>query len=223
MLTLALDTALDRTAVALAGGVLEHVSAERMDRGHAERLMPMVEALLTEAGVPLSAIERIGVDVGPGSFTGIRIAVAAARGLGLALDVPVVGIDSLSILAHSLTEAAEGNILSAIDARRGEVYAALFDRRGRVLIPPFAADAETVWTRVGDAAAVLAGTGAAILAHHAATSGRRVPPTDPTDGPDPRALARLAAAAHPADCPPTPFYIRPPDAKPQLPMAGLLQ
>ncbi|WP_237152709.1 tRNA (adenosine(37)-N6)-threonylcarbamoyltransferase complex dimerization subunit type 1 TsaB [Oryzibacter oryziterrae] len=223
MLTLALDTALDRTAVALSGNGVEHVIVERMERGHAERLMPMVERALAEAGLPLSALDRIGVNVGPGSFTGIRIAVAAARGLGLALGIPVVGVDSLAILARSLTEPAEGHILAALDARRGELYAALHDRKGAVLMAPFAADAETVWATVGDAVAVMVGSGAPILAHQAAISGRRVPPTDPADGLDPLMLARLAAAAEPESSPPKPFYIRPPDAKPQLPMVGLLQ
>jgi Inactive homolog of metal-dependent proteases, putative molecular chaperone len=85
MLTLALDTANDRIAVALAGEGREVARVEILSRGHAERLFPLLDELLTEAGTEIGRVGRIAVNVGPGSFTGIRIAVAAARGLGLAL------------------------------------------------------------------------------------------------------------------------------------------
>ncbi len=224
MLTLALDTALDRAAVAVSDGAgRQHALVERMDRGHAEHLLPMIDRLLAEAGVAIADVGRIAVDVGPGSFTGIRIAVATARGLGLALGVPVIGVDSLTLLALSLDEPADGPVLAAIDARRGEIYAALFDRDGAVLLPPFAADAETVWRTVGPDVAVMVGSGTAILAHHAATTGRRLPRIDAADGPDPLRLARRASALSPEAAPPKPVYIRAADAKPQLPVPGLLQ
>ena len=101
MIVLALDTALDRTAVAVSDGRRLAVSrSEAMERGHAERLLPMVEAAVLEAGITLSDVDRIAVTTGPGSFTGIRVAIAAARGLGIAIDRPVVGIDTLTALFH---------------------------------------------------------------------------------------------------------------------------
>jgi tRNA threonylcarbamoyladenosine biosynthesis protein TsaB len=224
MLTLALDTALDRAAVALSGGPAERWSrVERMERGQAERLLPLVEDLLMDAGVALAEVGRIGVDIGPGSFTGIRIAVAAARGLGLALDVPVVGVDSLAVLAASLEEPADGPVLAVIDARRGELYAALYDVDGSLLLPPFAADAGRVLATVAGRASVMIGSGAPILAHHAVTTGARLTRIDPATGPDPIGLARLAAGLDPAAAPPKPLYIRPADAKPQPPIPGLLR
>ncbi|WP_026781877.1 tRNA (adenosine(37)-N6)-threonylcarbamoyltransferase complex dimerization subunit type 1 TsaB [Pleomorphomonas koreensis] len=222
MLTLALDTANDRIAVALAGEGREFARVEILTRGHAERLFPLIDELFAEAGTEIGRVGRIAVNVGPGSFTGIRIAVAAARGLGLALGVPVVGIDALRLIAASLDEPAGGPVLSAVDARRGEVYAALYGPKGEVLEAPFAADADTVLARIGDRAAVLAGSGAAILAHQAAVSGRRVPPVDAMTGTLPLALARLGALADPAAALPRPLYLRAPDAKPQPPVPGLL-
>ncbi|WP_075216443.1 tRNA (adenosine(37)-N6)-threonylcarbamoyltransferase complex dimerization subunit type 1 TsaB [Mongoliimonas terrestris] len=223
MLVLALDTALDQTAVALADGRRLFVArVESMDRGHAERLFPLVDAVIAEAGVPLAAIDRIAVTVGPGSFTGIRIAIAAARGLGLALDRPVVGVGSLRALAASLPERPTGPVLAAIDARRGELYAALFAPDGTELHAPFAADAATVLARLGDAATVMVGSGAPLLAHQAAIDGRQRPQSVTLAGPDPRRVAAIGAALDPAEDTPVPAYLRPPDAKPQARIAGLL-
>ena len=222
MLTLALDTANDRIAVALAGEGKAIVRSEAISRGHAERLFPLIDEVLAAAQIEIDCVTRIAVNVGPGSFTGIRIAVAAARGLGLALGIPVVGIDSLQLIAASLEEPADGPVLSAVDARRGEVYAALYGPKGDVLETPFVADAESVLAHIGDRAAVLAGSGAAILAHQAAVSGRRVPPVDVMTATDPLALARLGSLADPAIALPRPLYLRAPDAKPQPPVPGLL-
>lgn len=222
MLTLALDTANDRLAIALAGEGKATARSEAITRGHAERLFPLIDEVLATAGCEIDQVARIAVNVGPGSFTGIRIAVAAARGLGLALAVPVVGIDALRLIAASLNEPADGPVLSAVDARRGEVYAALYGPKGDVLEAPFVADAEGVLARIGDRAAVLAGSGAAILAHQAAISGRRVPQVDQMTATDPLALARLGSIADPATALPRPLYLRAPDAKPQAPIPGLL-
>ncbi len=222
MLTLALDTANDRIAVALLGEGKAVVRSEAVSRGHAERLFPLVDEVLVAAAAEIEDVTRIAVNIGPGSFTGIRIAVAAARGLGLALGVPVVGVDALHLIAASLEEPADGPVLAAIDARRGEVYAALYGQKGDVLEAPFAADAETVLSRLGERAVVIAGSGAALLTHQAAISGRRVPPVDPMTATEPLALARLGGQSDPATALPRPLYLRAPDAKPQPPVPGLL-
>ena len=100
MIVLALDTCLASCSVAVRDGerVLAY-ACEVMARGHQERLAPMAEAMMAEAGLPFSAIERIGVTVGPGSFTGLRVGVAFAKGLASALDIPAVGIGTLEALA----------------------------------------------------------------------------------------------------------------------------
>jgi tRNA threonylcarbamoyladenosine biosynthesis protein TsaB len=216
MLVLALDTALDRTAVAVTDGRRVAVTrTEAMDRGHAERLFPLIRAALDEAGVAIGDVDRIVVTVGPGSFTGIRVALAAARGLALATGHPVVGVGTLEALAASCPEPPDGPVLAAVDARRGEIYAGLYDRDGSVLEAPFVADAAGVLARAGDRATVIVGSGAPILAHEAAVSGRQVPPSHPLAGPDPLAVARLGADRPVPDRLPGPLYLRAPDAKPQ--------
>lgn len=222
MIVLAFDTAHDRTAVAVTGPRIDSMRDEPMERGHAERLIPLIDATLSDAGVPLETVDRIAVTIGPGSFTGIRVALAAARGLGLALDKPVIGVGSLPALAASLPEPSDGPVLAAVDARRGEIYAALYDRGGRELIAPFAGEAAAVLDRVGDDVAVVVGSGAAIIGHAAAVAGRRVPTLHPIGGPDPRAIARLGAASREPHAPAEPLYVRPPDAKPQAAPQGVV-
>ncbi len=222
MLTLALDTANDRIAVALEGEGKAIARSEAISRGHAERLFPLIDDVLAAAGTETDNVTRIAVNIGPGSFTGIRIAVAAARGLGLALGIPVVGIDALRLIAASLAEPPDGPVLSAIDARRGEVYAALYDHNGHVLEAPFAADAAAVLARIGGRATRLAGSGAPILSEQAAISGHSIPQVDAMTATDPLALAQLGSLADPVEALPRPLYLRAPDAKPQAPVPGLL-
>jgi tRNA threonylcarbamoyl adenosine modification protein YeaZ len=109
MLLLAFDTAGPQCAVALARGDQDSFeilagATERIVRGHAERLMPMIEAALDQSGLSFGDIDRIAVTIGPGSFTGVRVGVAAGRGLGLALGIPVLGIGTLHALAAMAVE-----------------------------------------------------------------------------------------------------------------------
>ncbi|WP_111558272.1 tRNA (adenosine(37)-N6)-threonylcarbamoyltransferase complex dimerization subunit type 1 TsaB [Paracoccus sediminilitoris] len=102
-LTLGFDTSAAHCAAALLRG--DEVLAERqeeMTKGQAERLMPLLEEMLAEAGVGWHDLSVIGVGIGPGNFTGIRIAVAAARGLALALKIPAIGISATEAAAHGL-------------------------------------------------------------------------------------------------------------------------
>ena len=127
MLLLAIDTAGPDCGVALArlrGGDAEILvsASERIGRGHAERLMPMIEAALDAAQVTFAELTRIAVTTGPGSFTGVRIGIAAARGLALALDIPAVGVGSLEALAYPAVRAGgDGTVrcLHRCQARRG--------------------------------------------------------------------------------------------------------
>ena len=126
MIVLSLDTALAACSVAVTrdGDVLAALS-EPMHRGHQERLAPMVEEAMRAAGLPFTAIDRIGVTVGPGSFTGLRVGLAFAKGLGLALDRPCVGIGTLEALAAS--DPGPGLTVAVIDARRGQLYLQAFE------------------------------------------------------------------------------------------------
>ena len=102
MLILAIDTALEACAVAVLDAETDALRAQEsqaMARGHAEALMPMIERVMQAATLPFTALDRIAVTVGPGSFTGLRVGISAARGLGLAADKPVVGVTTLSAYA----------------------------------------------------------------------------------------------------------------------------
>lgn len=120
---LALDTATEACSVALLhnGKVTSHY--EVIPRMHAQRLLPMIKALLAEADVPLSALDAIAFGRGPGAFTGIRIAIGVVQGLAFALDRPVIGVSNLAVLAQrALREHGATQVASAIDARMDEVY-----------------------------------------------------------------------------------------------------
>jgi len=208
VIVLAFDTALESCSAAILDGdrVLA-ARAESMARGHQERLAPLVAELAAEARVAFAALGRIGVTVGPGSFTGLRVGLAFAKGLGLALDRPVVGIGTLEAMAAS--EPSGGLSVAAIDARREQIYVQPFVD-GLSAAPPQALGVEDAAALIGGLGrpARLIGSGGALLAPFFpdAVLGERA-------GADPVALARLVAAAPETDSPPRPLYLRAPDAK----------
>lgn len=188
--------------------------SEPMVKGHSERIAGFARDAAVEAGVAFADLDRIGVTVGPGSFTGLRVGLAFAQGLGAALDRPVVGVSALDALAASAGEVLEAAAL--IDARRGQVYAR-FWRGGEADGLAEALTLEAAAARIATlgADAMLVGSGAALFADFAA--GRTVLALD---GPSPEALARLAAAADPAFAPARPLYLRAPDATPPTRLPG---
>ena len=201
MPTLALDTALGACSAAVVEGdrVLA-ARAEPMTRGHQERLAPLVREVVREAGLGFPDLDRVGVTTGPGSFTGLRVGLAFARALALALGRPCVGVSSLEALAAGTA----GDVLTAAPAPQDRLYVQRFSD-GAPLAPPALVELETV-----DLAGVelLVGPGAARLAERA--PGVRL---DPRGWPDPAALARLCAAAPEPSGPPAPLYLREPDAR----------
>lgn len=206
---LALDTATAACSVALVAGadVLAYRS-EVLGRGHAERLMPMVEAVMAEAALGYDALDAFAVTVGPGGFTGVRVGLAAARGLALAAGRPLVGVTTLATLAAAGPPGAV--IAAVIGSGRDRVYLQAFGRDGAPLMAPSAPAIEEARVPPG---AILVGDAAARLA---ALTGHA---TDPAVvWPDARVLARLAldrlARYGVPQAPPAPVYVRPPDARP---------
>lgn len=216
MTILALDTSLAACSVALwrDGAVLAH-RFEAMARGHAEALVPMVEAARRDAGIEYGALSLVAVTVGPGTFTGIRIGLSAARGLALALDLPILGLTTLEVLAAGV--AGEGRrdeaILVAIDARRELFYAQAFAADLAPLCEPALAPPERALAMAGGRPALAAGSGAAALVA-AAGAGSTLRLAAAPELPDAAVLARLAAASPlpPPGAPPAPLYLRPPAA-----------
>ena len=219
MLTMGLDTALQRCSVAiLRGETVVARMAEDMAKGHAERLAPMAAAVLDKAGVRVVDLDRIGVIVGPGGFTGVRVGLAFARGLAIGTGVPVVGVTSLAAIAANVEDHADAGLIGAvIDARRGQVYAGLYGADGTECCAPFVAAPEAALQTIVDAAAgapvALVGSGAGLLP--VLSEGWTLSQADPQI--DPVAAARLAAAAPAPSGPPAPLYLRGPDAKPPKP------
>jgi tRNA threonylcarbamoyladenosine biosynthesis protein TsaB len=126
---LAFDTSTFAASAAVVdGGTVLAESSVLQRAGHSERLLPLVDEVLARAGLPLGAIDRLAVGLGPGSFTGVRLGLATAKGLQLATGIPLVGVSSLDALAASAW-GVEGPLVAALDARRDEVYAALFRQR----------------------------------------------------------------------------------------------
>lgn len=219
---LAFDTAGPLCAVALArpsGDGVDILAAaeERLGRGHAERLMPMIEAALGEANVRFGDLTRIAVTVGPGSFTGVRAGVAAARGLALALGIRAVGVGSLEALAYAVRRAHRtGTVVATFDARRGEVYAHIEDIvSARALAGPAAFNPAALAARLADVSRplMLTGSGAPLLAPLLPTA--EVVLVGAADHPDIADVAALGLSGD-ASHAPVPLYARAADAKPQL-------
>jgi tRNA threonylcarbamoyladenosine biosynthesis protein TsaB len=180
-----------------------------MERGHAEALPPMVAEVVAQSGLGFSDIDRIAVTIGPGTFTGLRIGLSFARGLGLAAGIPVAGIDSLSAIAAN--EAAKAPLLVVSDARNDEVYAAVFDPDRKLISAPHVTSAS------GAAAGLPSGTlvmGTAARAVLAAGARNELVLSLADDLPIAAHFARLAKSLTPGAMP-APLYLRAPDAKPQ--------
>jgi tRNA threonylcarbamoyladenosine biosynthesis protein TsaB len=218
MRILAIDTSCGAASAAIVdSGEVEPLAviSRLMARGHAEALAPMVEeaALSVEGGV--ATLDRIVVTTGPGSFTGIRVGVAMARAMGLALGVPVVGVSTLAALAAPLlSEPRPGVIAAAIDARHGSAYFQLFEASGRPLGPPRCDALRECVRGIGAGPALLTGDAAALVATEAHRAGLPYDLACAADAPDIVAVARMGLALDPAANPARPLYVKPPDARP---------
>ena len=220
MLVLAIDTALAAcSAAVLDTGQATLLASEQlaMARGQAEALMPLIDRVMAAADIGFTALDRIAVTTGPGSFTGLRVGISAARGLALAAGKPAVGLTTLSAYAAPVVaESAPHAVLSVIDARHDQVYFQLVGGDGSMRLRPAIAPIDEVIAAssehgplrlVGNAAQLVAG---------------RWPPEMPQPvkveaqpAPDIGWVAWLGAAADPAKALARPLYLRPPDARPQ--------
>ena len=169
MKLLALDTAANLCSVAIldveTGTVLAEIS-EDIGKGHAERLMAVIEQVMQRANVAIGEIGKVAVSVGPGSFTGVRVGVSAARGFALALKCPAVGISTLQALAYDAAQLFPGKaVLSIIDARRDELYAQFFAEAGSAESEPMVTTLPALKKQLAERGRthVLAGSGAMLM------------------------------------------------------------
>ena len=138
--------------------------SENLGKGHAERLIPMIDEVMTQAGSSLQQMTRIAVTVGPGSFTGIRVGVAAARGFALSLGISAIGVSTLQVVAEEVLEIGPpSSVTAAIDAGRDEIYAQVFAPDGEALTDPQIYDYDDVRAVVSRFDSILTGSGAGAL------------------------------------------------------------
>jgi tRNA threonylcarbamoyladenosine biosynthesis protein TsaB len=219
MRILAIDTALEACAAAVIDTEHGKMATESlpMERGHAEALMPLIARVMHQADMPFASLDRIGVTTGPGSFTGLRVGIAAARGIALSTGKPAFGLTTLAAFAapHIAADETVG-VTVAIDARHQHVYLQVFAPGGRAVVLPRIASAEDAARAARTHGSIrLTGTGAALLA--AAWPPHEKPPIilDERHAPDIVWVGRLAIAAKENTSPPKPLYLRAPDAQPQ--------
>jgi len=224
MNVLAFDTCLSAVSVAVRwrdanGDWSVREAYEARSAGHAERLMPMLATVMEEAGLAFSDIARIAVTVGPGSFTGVRIGVAAARALVLATGAEAVGATSLAVMAHRarllLGAALGGRLLAvAVDARRGMVYLEVAGGPEGAPAGPRLLSPTQAAACIGPGPAVVVGSGAGPVAAAVAEAGGQAEALLADLQPHAGALARMAQDLVPAR-PLEPLYLRQPDVRPQ--------
>lgn len=204
---LSIDTCLGASSVAVLDGerVLA-VRSEPMTRGHQERIGMLAREAAAEAGVAFTDLSRIGVTVGPGSFTGLRVGLAFAKGLATALSIPCVGVNTLESLAYG----TRGFAAAVIDARMSQVYIQVF-ADGVSLMAPDALGLGEAAARLAElysgGPATLIGSGAPLLAEALPSASVLTPAA-----PDPVAVARLAVAKPAPSHSPRPLYLRAPYA-----------
>jgi tRNA threonylcarbamoyladenosine biosynthesis protein TsaB len=218
MLILAIDTALDACAAAVLdteAGRLVAQESQSMKRGHAEALMPLIARVMKQAGVAFGRLDRIAVTRGPGSFTGLRVGLSAARGIALAAGKPVVGLTTLTAYAAPIVSAdSEHPVISAIDARHDHVYFQVVSGDGGPLMAPGVVTVEEALGASRFGAPHLVGNAARILADRWPADAPPPIEVDARPAPDIAWVAWLGAAVTPDTAPARPYYLRAPDAKP---------
>lgn len=218
MKILAVDTALGACSVAVTDddAVLAHRFVV-MARGHAEALAPMVEAAMAEAGVAFSALDRLAVTTGPGTFTGQRVGLAFMRGMRIALARPLIGVTTLEAMAAAALAETDAPVAAALhDARRGEVYLEAVTRDAPLLpvqVQTFDDAIALLKNALSPFAKVaLAGTAGEAGAEALNAVGVKAVVSSVVQ-PDALWVARLARLAPETERPPRPLYLRPPDAR----------
>src|SRR5271163_4206389 len=219
MRVLAIDTALAACSAAVLdtahGGILASESLPML-RGHAEALMPLIARVMKQSGMAFADLDRVVVTTGPGSFTGLRVGIAAARGLGVATGLEVAGVTTLSAYAAPYLGADEiSPVVAAIDARHRHVYLQVFGPGGRTLIAPRLAPLDDAVRAASAAPARIVGSAALAVADALAETAPAPVTVDAREAPDIGWVAQIGAVVPETKSPPKPQYLRAPDAQPQ--------
>jgi len=217
MRVLAIDTALEACSAAVldpAHGVIGETLP--MQRGHAEALIPLIRRVMNKAGAKFDELDRVAVSTGPGSFTGLRVGISAARGIALAAGRSAVGLTTLVAYAAPLIAKDDSiSIAVAIDARHSHIYLQIFGPGGRTLVQPRIASIRDAVRLANNGPVRIVGSAANLLGD--AWPAHEMPPllVEQKPAPDIAWVARLGAAAADSSAMPKPLYLRAPDAQPQ--------
>jgi len=219
MFVLAIDTALAACSAAVLdtgfGTILASESLP-MTRGHAEALMPLIARVMEASGIAFADLDRVAVTSGPGSFTGLRVGIAAARGIALAAERPAVGISTLS--AYAAPHIAEDDtipVIAAIDARHEHVYLQVFAPAGRTFTAPRLAPLSEAVRTAAEMRSCIVGSAAHAVAAGLTESDIKPAKIDARAAPDIAWVARMGAVVPEDQSPAKPLYLRAPDAQPQ--------
>lgn len=221
MLILAIDTALGACACCVLdvdSGKLIAAQSLPMARGHAEALMPVIAEVMARAAIGFAQLDRIAVTTGPGSFTGLRVGISAARGIALAAGKTAVGVTTLTAYcAPHISETGRDPVICAIDARHEQVYCQVVSGNGAPLVRPKLKPIAELLEAARFGAPILVGDAAAMVAARWPVD---LPPVkvETTAAPSIEWVAWVGAALNPEHAVPRPTYLRAPDAKPQTPL-----
>jgi len=219
MRVLAIDTALAACSAAVLdteyGGIVASESLPML-RGHAEALLPLLQRVMHQANLSFPDIDRIAVTTGPGSFTGLRVGIAAARGIALAADKPAVGLSTLSAYAAPhIANDERFPVVAAIDARHNHVYLQVFAPRGRLFTAPRLAPLREAVKAAAETSSCIAGSAAKLVAAGLSADDAVPVTVDAGAAPDIAWVARMGAVVPEEQAPLRPQYLRAPDAQPQ--------
>ncbi|MBX9910934.1 MAG: tRNA (adenosine(37)-N6)-threonylcarbamoyltransferase complex dimerization subunit type 1 TsaB [Beijerinckiaceae bacterium] len=219
MRILAIDTALGAcSACVLDAGMPEPLAIEQvaMERGHAEALMPMIERVMHAVEGGFSSLDRVAVTVGPGSYTGLRVGISAARAIALAAAIPAVGVTTLAAVAAPLIGRESGRVIAAaLDARHGQVWFQAMTSQGKPLVALRQVSHRDAARAIGAGPVSIVGSAAHAVANEAWAIGLDALIIDESRAPDVMWVARLGLIADPDAAPPRPLYLKAPETTPQ--------
>ena len=219
MRILAIDTALGAcSACVVDAATAMPLASEQiaMERGHAEALMPLIERVMNATDGGFASLSRVAATIGPGSYTGLRVGISAARAIALAAGIPAVGVTTLAATAAPLIWREAGRVIAvALDARHGQVWFQALSPEGKPLVSIRQVSYRDAARAIGAGPVSLVGSAALAVANEAWAIGLDALVLDESKAPDVTWVARLGLIADPQAAPPRPLYLKAPETTPQ--------
>jgi tRNA threonylcarbamoyl adenosine modification protein YeaZ len=219
MRILAIDTALGACSACVLDSsepIPLAIEQTAMERGHAEALMPMIERVMAKVEGGFSSLDRVAVTIGPGSYTGLRVGISAARAIALAAGIPAIGVSTLAASAAPFIGREGGRVVAAaVDAKHGQVWFQALNAQGKQLVSVRQVNHRDAARAIGAGPVSLVGSAALAVANEAWAIGLDALVVDDARAPDVVWVARLGMIADPDSAPPRPLYLKPPETTPQ--------